>query len=128
MLNIFAFTFLIKIMYLFRRNNCILLDCGEGTCAQIHRIYGNMSKHIFHKIKAVFVSHLHIDHYGGLVELIRMRKHYLPKNREPLMLLCSKDDLKSWLLFYDNTVEAIHDDMVFINNENLVSTSKKKTV
>lgn len=34
--------------------------------------------------------------------------------------MCPKADLKSWLFFYDNTVEAIHDDLLFIDNGKLV--------
>lgn len=103
--------------------SCILMDCGEGTCAQIYRLYGNGAHHIFQKIKGVFVSHLHADHFSGLTELLRLRKKYLDPDRKPLILLCPKANLKSWLFFYDNVIEAIHDDLVFVENENLVSMS-----
>lgn len=103
-----------------RNREHILLDCGEGTCGQIHRFYGKGAQHIFTKIKAVFLSHLHADHFIGLTELIQMRKQYLPSDREPLIILCPKANTKSWLFFYDNTIEAIHDDLLFIENDNLV--------
>lgn len=42
-----------------------MVDCGEGTQMQLatYRIKG-------HKIKAIFISHLHGDHYFGLIGLI----------------------------------------------------------
>ncbi len=42
-----------------------LIDCGEGTQQQIRRLKLRMSK-----INHVFISHLHGDHYFGLVGLI----------------------------------------------------------
>jgi ribonuclease Z len=42
-----------------------LIDCGEGTQIQIRR-----NKINFSKIKHIFISHLHGDHYYGLIGLI----------------------------------------------------------
>lgn len=42
-----------------------LIDCGEGTQMQLHR-YGIRSN----KISRIFISHLHGDHYLGLVGLL----------------------------------------------------------
>lgn len=42
-----------------------LIDCGEGTQIQIRR-----SKIGFGKIKNIFISHLHGDHFYGLIGLI----------------------------------------------------------
>ncbi|WP_372948503.1 ribonuclease Z [Mariniphaga sp.] len=42
-----------------------LIDCGEGTQMQIRR-----QKIGFGKIKHIFISHLHGDHYYGLIGLI----------------------------------------------------------
>jgi ribonuclease Z len=42
-----------------------LIDCGEGTQQQIRRMKLRMSK-----INHVFISHLHGDHYFGLIGLI----------------------------------------------------------
>lgn len=104
----------------FRRNSSVLLDCGEGTCDQITRFYGTESVEIFRKIKAVFISHMHADHYFGLLRLMELRNELMPGDREPLKLMCPKTEMKSWLFFYDNQVEAIHDDLMFISNESLV--------
>ena len=43
----------------------LLLDCGEGTQMQLNRYNVKRSK-----IKYIFISHLHGDHYFGLVGLI----------------------------------------------------------
>ena len=42
-----------------------LIDCGEGTQIQLRR-----NKISFSKIKHIFISHLHGDHYFGLIGLI----------------------------------------------------------
>jgi len=42
-----------------------LIDCGEGTQIQLRK-----QKISFSKIKHVFISHLHGDHYFGLIGLI----------------------------------------------------------
>jgi ribonuclease Z len=46
-------------------NNCYLIDCGEATQIQMQRFKVRRSR-----IKAIFISHLHGDHYFGLVGLI----------------------------------------------------------
>ena len=47
------------------KNHMFLIDCGEGTQIQLRR-----HKIKFARIKHVFISHLHGDHYFGLVGLI----------------------------------------------------------
>lgn len=46
--------------------SCILLDCGEGTAAQMIRFYGAAEvEKVFRKLKAIYISHLHADHHIG---------------------------------------------------------------
>jgi ribonuclease Z len=47
------------------KNHMFLIDCGEGTQVELRR---NRVK--FSRIKHIFVSHLHGDHYFGLIGLI----------------------------------------------------------
>ncbi len=47
------------------RNHVFLIDCGEGTQVELRR-----NKVKFSKIKHIFISHLHGDHFFGLVGLI----------------------------------------------------------
>ena len=45
--------------------NLFLIDCGEGTQIQLRK-----SKIKFSRIKHIFISHLHGDHFYGLIGLI----------------------------------------------------------
>ncbi|MUP45489.1 ribonuclease Z [Gramella sp. BOM4] len=47
------------------KNHLFLIDCGEGTQIQLRR-----NKVKFSKIRHIFISHLHGDHFYGLVGLI----------------------------------------------------------
>ncbi|MCP9200721.1 ribonuclease Z [Gramella sp. GC03-9] len=47
------------------KNHLFLIDCGEGTQMQLRR-----NKIKFSKIRHIFISHLHGDHFYGLVGLI----------------------------------------------------------
>lgn len=47
------------------RNRYFLLDCGEGAQMQLMRFQANL-----HRINHILISHLHGDHYLGLMGLI----------------------------------------------------------
>ena len=47
------------------QNEIFLIDCGEGTQVGLRK-----NKVKFSRIKHIFISHLHGDHYFGLIGLI----------------------------------------------------------
>jgi len=61
-----------------------MIDCGEGTQLQLRKF-----KVKFQKINHIFISHLHGDHYIGLIGLISSM-HLLGRNKE-LNIYCHPD-------------------------------------
>ncbi|MBW7839976.1 MAG: ribonuclease Z [Chitinophagaceae bacterium] len=73
------------------RNHTFLVDCGEGTQLQMSEYRIKRSR-----IDHIFISHLHGDHYFGLIGLLTSfglnnREHdlhvYSPEGLEPIMLM-----------------------------------------
>ncbi|WP_411766820.1 ribonuclease Z [Winogradskyella sp. A3E31] len=101
-------------------NHIFLIDCGEGTQVELRR-----NKIKFSRIKHIFISHLHGDHYFGLVGLVNTFRlltretelHiYAPKGLKEVITLQMKL-AKSWtnynLIFHElssKTSELIFED------------------
>jgi ribonuclease Z len=97
------------------KNHIFLIDCGEGTQVQLRK-----NKIKFSRIKHVFISHLHGDHYFGLAGLISTFKlltreadlHiYGPKGLKEVITLQMKLS-DSWtnykLIFHELTLKNSH--------------------
>ncbi len=109
------------------RNHLFLIDCGEGTQIQLrrHRVK-------FSRIRHIFISHLHGDHYFGLVGLIstfmllgrEADLHiYGPKGIKEIILLQLKLG-KSWLnypLFF-HEIESKDPQFIFEDEKVTVQT------
>ena len=102
------------------KNNMFLIDCGEGTQVELRR-----NKIKFSRIKHIFISHLHGDHYFGLIGLVNTfslltreaELHiYAPKGLKELITLqmkLSKGWTKYPLIFHELTSkksELIYED------------------
>lgn len=109
----------------FSENSSILLDCGEGTCGQIYRYYGTQANNIFANIRAVFISHLHVDHYTGCCELIRIRKKLQLNQKSPLFIFATPE-FASYLKNYQKNIDSTAVDYVIISNTDLVSPKRKR--
>jgi hypothetical protein len=66
----------------------ILLDCGEGVPTMLHR---NCRHYVDWKtrLKGIWISHAHLDHYGGLPTLLRII-HDAKGSRKTLQTSSSK--------------------------------------
>ena len=109
------------------KNHLFLIDCGEGTQVQLRRY-----KIKFSRIKHVFISHLHGDHYFGLIGLISTfmllgreaeLNIYGPKGIKEVMLLQLKLG-KSWfnypLKFHE--LESKESEIIFEDDKVTVLT------
>lgn len=108
-------------------DTCILLDCGEGTAAQIYRFYGETKGcEVLKNLKAIYVSHLHADHHLGLIGLLQERKKVLKGELDPLLLFAPKQ-ISFWMAFYDKRIEEIKHEYNLVPNGELVSLSMSLT-
>lgn len=95
----------------------ILLDCGEGTAAQIVRLYGAEATDIYKRLKCVFISHMHMDHFMGLPGVLHT--YHLSNPCDPLKIIGPTKRLKSWLLLYWKSIgDTLRAE--FIDNSKLV--------
>ncbi|OIQ15626.1 ribonuclease Z [Lacinutrix sp. MedPE-SW] len=108
-------------------NHLFLIDCGEGTQVQLRK-----HKIKFNRIKHIFISHLHGDHFFGLVGLISTFRlltreadlHiYAPKGLKEVIILQMKL-AKSWtnynLIFHELT--STESQVIFEDDKVEVST------
>lgn len=109
------------------KNHIFLIDCGEGTQVQLRK-----HKIKFNRIKHIFISHLHGDHFFGLVGLISTFRlltreadlHiYGPKGIKEVITLQMKLS-KSWtnykLIFHELT--SLESQVLFEDDKVQVST------
>lgn len=83
-----------------------LIDCGEGTQIQLRRY-----KVKFQKINHLFISHLHGDHYFGLVGLLSSM-HLLGRTKE--LHLYAPAELKEIIdIQHKYSYTQLHYDLVF---------------
>ena len=63
----------------------VILDCGEDSYGQIFRFYGpERTAEVLKRLKLIYVSHHHVDHHIGLIEILRHRQAL---TNEPVVLL-----------------------------------------
>jgi ribonuclease Z len=109
------------------RNRLFLIDCGEGTQVQLRK-----NKIKFSKINHIFISHLHGDHFFGLIGLISTfallnrttdLHIYGPKGIKEIVILqlrLSNSWTKYGLFFHE--LESDESEIVFEDNKVLVKT------
>ncbi len=109
------------------RNHHILIDCGEGIQMQLRKLKINFSK-----INHIFISHLHGDHYFGLIGLISTFRLlgrdsdlniYAPEGLQELINMQLKLS-SSWLNYkvFFHTLKSKNQKIIFNNEDFVVKT------
>ncbi len=104
------------------KNHMFLIDCGEGTQVQLRK-----HKIKFNRIKHIFISHLHGDHFFGLVGLISTFRlltretdlHiYGPKGIKEVVTLQMKlaDSWTNYNLYF-HELESTTSELIFEDND-----------
>jgi ribonuclease Z len=109
------------------KNHTFLIDCGEGTQVQLRKYSIK-----FNKIKHIFISHLHGDHFYGLIGLISTFRllnretelHiYAPKGLKEIITLQLKLS-KSWTQYplYFHELNSTESEVIFEDEKVIVKT------
>jgi ribonuclease Z len=109
------------------KEHLVLIDCGEGTQMQIAEYKIKASK-----IEYVFISHLHGDHFFGLVGLIT--SYNLNQRQKPLTIYCPEglEDIIKLQLKHSDTqlrfelnfvnIKPVNGQLIFDNGDFTVTT------
>lgn len=97
---------------LFSRGS-LLLDCGEGTLAQLKRRFGvKGADDAVRSLRFIWISHIHADHHAGLARILSLRYELLRgMPHEPLLVIGPKQ-LKRFLGAYSRLEDL---DMQFLD-------------
>ena len=109
------------------KNQLFLIDCGEGTQVQLRK-----HKIKFTRIEHVFISHLHGDHFFGLIGLIstfmllgreKDLHIYGPKGiKEAILLLLKLGNAYTNYGLYFHELIALESEVLFENENIKIST------
>lgn len=100
----------------------VMLDCGEGTLAQLYRHFGPIEgDSVLAKLGVIFISHIHGDHNLGIISLLLKRAEILQKmsttssgKRRPTpTCVVGPNKVCWWLRDYSQRCQKLH--YIFIN-------------
>ncbi|KAI0491836.1 hypothetical protein KFK09_026097 [Dendrobium nobile] len=92
---------------------CLLLDCGEGTLAQLKRRFGvDGADNAMKTLKCIWISHIHADHHTGLARILALRCQLLRDSPHEPLLVIGPRSLKRFLDAYSRLEDL---DMLFLD-------------
>ncbi|CAB09123.1 mitochondrial 3'-tRNA processing endonuclease tRNAse Z, Trz2 [Schizosaccharomyces pombe] len=106
----------------------IMLDCGEGAISQFFRQYGTNTEPMLRKLKAIFITHLHSDHYLGLLNVLQAWNKANTNNSMHINIIGPKF-LWQWLqrLKSPANLQALLNRIIFIIAKETVTTPLQLT-
>ncbi|KAG0455755.1 hypothetical protein HPP92_023543 [Vanilla planifolia] len=91
----------------------LLLDCGEGTLAQLKRRFGvEGADKAVRSLKCIWISHIHADHHTGLARILALRCQLLKDVPHEPLLVVGPWPLKRFLDAYSRLEDL---DMLFLD-------------
>ncbi|XP_038069577.1 zinc phosphodiesterase ELAC protein 2-like [Patiria miniata] len=111
------------------KSQSMIMDCGEGTFCQLCRFYGDRVDDILANLQNIFVSHLHADHHGGLIQILRQWKRVMVERGEmnKNLILVGPKRMLIWLNNYHASCESFIHQMKFIELGDLSWRSEERT-
>ncbi|KAK7202476.1 hypothetical protein BZA70DRAFT_285888 [Myxozyma melibiosi] len=107
------------------RTKSVLLDCGESTVQNLRRLYGlSGTDEILREIKVVFISHLHADHFFGVLTFLRARNdafngHTLEEGDSRTLYIVGSRRMILWLQEWQQLHPNLTADVRFVENRYL---------
>ncbi|XP_020538910.1 tRNAse Z TRZ4, mitochondrial isoform X2 [Jatropha curcas] len=99
----------------------LLLDCGEGTLAQLRRRYGmEGADNAVRNLRCIWISHIHADHHAGIVRILTLRRDLLKGLPHEQLLVIGPMQLELFLNAYQR-LEYL--DMQFLDCRNTTIAS-----
>ncbi|KAJ7956508.1 Zinc phosphodiesterase ELAC protein 2-like protein [Quillaja saponaria] len=99
----------------------LLLDCGEGTLAQLKRRYGmEAADNAVRNLRCIWISHIHADHHAGLTRILALRRDFLKGVPHEPLLVIGPRQLQEFLDLYQRLEDL---DMQFLDCRNTVQHS-----
>ena len=96
-----------------------MLDCGENTFHQMYQHFGqNRCLNVLKNLKMIYVSHLHADHYLGVIGMILQREKYFQEIGEvpPKMYVMTPPKLTDPWIYYHQHFEPILTNIQIVHN------------
>ncbi|KAM3205646.1 hypothetical protein P3L10_029056 [Capsicum annuum] len=95
----------------------LLLDCGEGTLAQLKRRYGIIgADSAVRNLKCIWISHIHADHHAGLSRMLALRRDLLKGVAHEPILVIGPEQIGEFLKEYIKLEDL---DMLFLDFEDI---------
>ncbi|XP_058074262.1 tRNase Z TRZ3, mitochondrial-like isoform X2 [Magnolia sinica] len=99
----------------------LLLDCGEGTLAQLKRRLGVKGADDAVKVlRCIWISHIHADHHAGLARILSLRRELLRGIQHEPLLVIGPRPLKRFLDAYSRLEDL---DMQFLDCRHTIEAS-----
>ncbi|XP_021620709.1 tRNAse Z TRZ4, mitochondrial isoform X4 [Manihot esculenta] len=99
----------------------LLLDCGEGTLAQLKRRYGmEGAENAVRNLRCIWISHIHADHHAGIARILALRRDLLKGVPHERLLVIGPMQLELFLDAYQRLEDL---DMQFLDCRSTMDTS-----